>query len=84
MVSELTLSNNGVWNITTNAFEGLLQLVKLDLSSNNLSYVPPGAFQSLVALRELDLSRNKLYRLQNKTHGLFDDCLSIRKVSYRL
>ena len=33
-------------------------------------------------MRELDLSHNKLYRLQNKTHGLFDDCLSIRKVPF--
>ena len=50
----------------------------MDLSFNNLSYIPPGAFQTLVALRKINLSHNKLEKLENKTHGLFDDCLSIR------
>ena len=52
----------------------------MDLSHNNLSFVPPGAFASLVALRNIDLSHNSLEKLENKTHGLFDDCLSIRRL----
>ena len=44
-VAVITLSGNKLNNISTNAFEDLLQLVTLDLSSNNLSYVPPGALQ---------------------------------------
>ena len=34
----------------------------------------------LVALRDLNLAHNKIQYLQNKTHGLFEDCLSIRKI----
>jgi Leucine-rich repeat (LRR) protein len=83
VVAILGLSGNNINNISMNAFEGLLQLTDLDLSRNNLSYVPPGAFQSLVAVRKINLSHNKLEYLQNKTHGLFDDCLSIREVCYK-
>ena len=39
-----------------------------------------GFFLGLVALREINLSHNRLRTLQNRTHGLFEDCLSIRKV----
>jgi Leucine-rich repeat (LRR) protein len=45
VVFVLGLSHNQLWNISTQAFEGLLQLINLDLSSNNLTYIPPGAFQ---------------------------------------
>lgn len=31
-------------------------------------------------MRNLDLSNNFLERLDNKTYGLFDDCLSLEKV----
>ena len=31
-------------------------------------------------LRNINLSHNKLEKLENKTHGLFDDCLSIRSL----
>lgn len=34
----------------------------------------------LVSLRELDLSYNRIEKLDNKTHGLLDDCLSLEKV----
>jgi hypothetical protein len=40
------------------------------------SFVVPG----LVALQSLDLSHNKIEKLDNKTHGLFDDCLSLERV----
>lgn len=81
VVFVLGLSHNQLVNISTQAFEGLLQLIDLDLSSNNLTFIPPGAFQSLVALQHLDLSHNKLKKLENKTHGLLDDCLSIKSVN---
>ena len=63
------------------AFEGLLQLLTLNLTSNKLTHIPNGAFQSLVSLRSLDLSHNKLERLDNKTHGLLDDCLSLERLN---
>lgn len=34
-----------------------------------------------MSLRTLDLSHNQLERLDNKTHGLLDDCLSLERVS---
>lgn len=37
-------------------------------------------FAGLVALRDINLSHNHLRTLQNRTHGLFQDCLSIRNV----
>lgn len=78
---ELNLANNRIRNVTTRAFEGLLQLLTLNLTNNQLSYIPNGAFQGLVSLRTLDLSHNKLERLDNKTHGLLDDCLSLERVN---
>lgn len=35
----------------------------------------------LVALQSLDLSHNKIEKLDNKTHGLFEECLSLERVS---
>ena len=62
------------------AFDGLLQLLKLNLSSNSLYYIPNEAFIGLVSLRSLDLSHNYLEKLDNKTNGLLDDCLSLEKI----
>lgn len=81
IVFELNLANNRIANITTRAFEGLLQLLTLNLTNNNISYIPNGAFQGLVSLRTLDLSHNKVERLDNKTHGLLDDCLSLERLN---
>lgn len=81
IVFELNLANNQIHNINNRAFEGLLQLLTLNLTKNNISYIPNGAFQGLVSLRTLDLSYNKLERLDNKTHGLLDDCLSLERLN---
>ena len=48
-----------------------------DIYRNSFSY------QGLKSLTHLDLSDNHLKRLQNRTHGLLDDCLSIRSVNLR-
>ena len=40
-------------------------------------------FLGLKTLSHLDLSNNNLKRLQNRTHGLLDDCLSIRSLNLR-
>ncbi|CAB4065927.1 unnamed protein product [Lepeophtheirus salmonis] len=77
---ELGLSNNSINNISVEAFGGLLQLQKLDLSQNNITYIPPGAFKGMSALYDINLSFNKIKHLQNRTHGLFEDTLSIRKI----
>ncbi|XP_067213721.1 protein artichoke [Linepithema humile] len=81
IVFELNMANNRINNVTTRAFEGLLQLLTLNLTSNNISHIPNGAFQGLVSLRTLDLSYNKLEKLDNKTHGLLDDCLSLERLN---
>ena len=38
-------------------------------------------FSGLVSLRTLDLSHNFIEKIDNKTHGLLDDCLSLERVS---
>jgi hypothetical protein len=38
----------------------------------------------LVSLMSIDLSHNRLRTLQNRTNGLFEDCLSIRSVRYTM
>ncbi|XP_017884489.2 toll-like receptor 3 [Ceratina calcarata] len=81
IVFELNLANNQIRNVSTRAFEGLLQLLTLNLTNNKLTHIPNGAFQGLVSLRTLDLSRNELERLDNKTHGLLDDCLSLERIN---
>ena len=51
------------------------------MMSNDVSYLFYYLIPALVALQKLDLSHNKLESLQNRTHGLFEDCLSIREVN---
>ncbi|XP_059473755.1 chondroadherin-like protein [Neocloeon triangulifer] len=80
IVFELQLAHNNMNNVSVRAFEGLLQLLTLNLSHNNITQIPNGAFQSLVSLRKLDLSHNGLEKLDNKSHGLLDDCLSLEKI----
>lgn len=65
---------------SSNSFDGLLQLLKLDLSRNNITIIQPDAFHGLVSLQNLDLSFNKITRLDNKTNGVLDFCLSLQKV----
>ncbi|XP_076240875.1 insulin like growth factor binding protein acid labile subunit convoluted [Calliopsis andreniformis] len=81
IVFELNLASNQISNVSSRAFEGLLQLLTLNLTNNKLNHIPNGAFQGLVSLRTLDLSHNKLERLDNKTHGLLDDCLSLERLN---
>ncbi|KAG0427245.1 hypothetical protein HPB47_025688 [Ixodes persulcatus] len=81
VVFDLRLQHNQINNISEYAFEGMLQLLRLNLSFNNLSLIPPEAFKGLVSLHSLDLSHNKLNKLENKTHGLLDDLLSLETVN---
>ncbi|XP_030759456.1 protein artichoke [Sitophilus oryzae] len=78
---ELDLSDNSIDNVTAKAFEGLLQLIKLKLSRNDITAIPNGAFQGLVALTDLDLSGNRLVKLDNKTNGVFEECLSLERLN---
>lgn len=43
--------------------------------------MPTPYVAGLVSLRTLDLSHNLLEKLDNKTHGLLDDCLSLERVT---
>ncbi|KAG8035697.1 hypothetical protein G9C98_001125 [Cotesia typhae] len=81
IVFELNLANNRIKTISPRAFEGLLQLLTLNLTGNNLTYISNGAFQGLVSLRSLDLSNNRLEKLDNKTHGVLNDCLSLERIN---
>ncbi|CAG5092043.1 Similar to atk: Protein artichoke (Drosophila melanogaster) [Cotesia congregata] len=81
IVFELNLANNRIKTISPRAFEGLLQLLTLNLTGNNLTHIPNGAFQGLVSLRSLDLSKNRLEKLDNKTHGVLEDCLSLERIN---
>ena len=46
----------------------------------SLVKIPLQMFIGLVSLRTLDLSHNVVETLDNKTHGLLDDCLSLERV----
>ncbi|XP_028981871.1 uncharacterized protein LOC107036999 [Diachasma alloeum] len=81
IVFELNLANNNIKNLNPRAFEGLLQLLTLNLTNNDIGHIPNGAFQGLVSLRTLDLSHNHIEKLDNKTHGLLDDCLSLERIN---
>lgn len=81
IVFELNLADNRIERVSVRAFEGLLQLLTLNLTNNKIGHIPNGAFQGLVSLRTLDLSHNELEKLDNKTHGLLDDCLSLERVN---
>ncbi|KAJ1526791.1 hypothetical protein ONE63_008362 [Megalurothrips usitatus] len=81
VVFQLELAHNQISNVSVRAFDGLLQLLTLNLTANAITHLPNGALQGLVSLRTLDLSHNQLERLDNKTHGLLDDCLSLERVN---
>lgn len=66
---------------SSRAFDGLLQLLKLDMSANLIRTIPLDAFSGLVSLRSMDLSFNQLKKLDNKTKGVLDDCLSLESVN---
>lgn len=65
------------------SFEGLLQLLNLNLSSNAIHTIPTDAFIGLPSLRKLDLSHNFISKLDNKTHGVLDDLLSLEEVCFK-
>lgn len=50
------------------------------MSSNGLKTIPNEVFFGLPSLRKLDLSHNKISKLDNKTHGVLDDLLSLEEV----
>ncbi|XP_058806649.1 chaoptin [Phymastichus coffea] len=81
IVFEINLANNQIRNVSERAFEGLLQLLTLNLTNNEITHIPNGAFRGLSSLRTLDLSHNQLEKLDNKTHGLLDDCLSLERIN---
>jgi Leucine-rich repeat (LRR) protein len=78
---EVNLHDNQINNISIKAFDGLLQLLALNLSKNEIRTIPNDAFYGLVSLRTIDLSYNLMEKLDNKTHSIFADCLSLREVN---
>ncbi|XP_029161642.1 toll-like receptor 3 [Nylanderia fulva] len=56
----LSISQNKIDFIESNAFENTSKLIYLNLSKNNISYLHAETFEKLQSLRLLDLSFNKL------------------------
>eukprot|EP00961_Rhodomonas_salina_P095667 1286759-Rhodomonas_salina.1 len=51
---------NGITNLPSGTFDGLLQLQTLDLSQNSIQVVPVGVFNTLPALVRIELSNNNV------------------------
>ena len=82
----LNLSFNSINFIPPGAFHGInTQLNSYFQVGFGLYVLDPFVVSSgLVSLRVLDLSHNSLERLDNKTHTLLEDCLSLERVIYFL
>lgn len=74
----LNLKNNNLTRIPNGAFTGAL----FSFQTNLITIKQIELISGLVSLRTLDLSGNRIERIDNRTHGLLDDCLSLDKVSY--
>ncbi|XP_048584555.1 SCO-spondin isoform X2 [Nematostella vectensis] len=66
-VSLLSLYNNLISTIHSNAFRNLTALRSLNLGANRLSVLPRSVFRDLASLRSLDLSANRLSSLPEDT-----------------
>ena len=70
-LKKLDLSNNGMTEIATAAWNNLGNLTVLNLSHNKLYAFPSYQFKNLTSLQVLDLSYNRLKNLTDKPfHGL--------------
>jgi Leucine-rich repeat (LRR) protein len=56
----MSLANNKIEEIGSNAFESLPHLTHLELQGNRLSHINPQTFNSLPKLKELNLERNDI------------------------
>ncbi|XP_033340610.2 uncharacterized protein LOC117228748 [Megalopta genalis] len=66
----LYLNGNGVENLNSSTFDGLVKLQVLDLSENNLREVHPMTFHDNVELKQLNLSYNILYEVPKLVSGI--------------
>jgi Leucine-rich repeat (LRR) protein len=64
----LNLSNQALFDLQKNDFQGLTSLQKLYLYNNRLRTLPDGVFADLISLQYLDLSANQLINLPD---GIF-------------
>jgi len=78
---DINLSRNGLSYIHPYAFNGLLQLLSINLSGNALRSIDFDAWKGLVSLQVLDLSYNSLTRIENRTNSMFEDLLSLQRLS---
>jgi Leucine-rich repeat (LRR) protein len=78
---DINLSRNGLSYIHPYALNGLLQLLSLNLSGNALHSIDFDAWKGLVSLQVLDLSYNSLTRIENRTNSMFEDLLSLQRLS---
>lgn len=74
---KLSLANNPIQTIESNAFVGLTQLTILDLSNCQLAQLKPQAFHGLSQLKELKLHDNRLTQLPMSVMGDLRDYLII-------
>lgn len=68
---QLSLLNNGLTVLHTNAFSGLANALSIHLGFNNIADIETGAFNGLGLLKQLHINHNSLEILKEDTfHGL--------------
>ncbi|XP_041527511.1 SLIT and NTRK-like protein 6 [Microtus oregoni] len=68
---QLSLLNNGLTVLHTNAFSGLAKALSIHLGFNNIADIEAGAFNGLGLLKQLHINHNSLEILKEDTfHGL--------------
>ncbi|KAI4489693.1 hypothetical protein M0804_003875 [Polistes exclamans] len=60
---DLSIAYNKLVNITSNFFQNLIHLEKLNLRGNRIALIDNNAFSNLKVLEKLDLAENRLMRL---------------------
>ncbi|XP_050458972.1 leucine-rich repeat-containing G-protein coupled receptor 5-like [Cataglyphis hispanica] len=81
----LSISQNNISFIESNAFEDTNELIYLNLSTNYITYLNSETFEKLQSLRSLDLSFNRLEdvpQISNETviSTLFLNCNNIKNI----
>ncbi|ESP00442.1 hypothetical protein LOTGIDRAFT_140702, partial [Lottia gigantea] len=73
------LSSNRISIIEPGAFQGLINLRKIDLSYNRIGTIDSAMFLGLPKLEKLSLDNNRINTLPD---GTFNDLISLRKVEF--
>ncbi|KAL3200260.1 hypothetical protein MRX96_043523 [Rhipicephalus microplus] len=74
----LSLSENKIASIPSNAFKGNIELTKINLTDNIISGISKGAFRGLPSLKALDLTENLLSSINS---SITDDLGTLQSLS---